>query len=244
MLDFICGGREGDWSPCARVLPGEGAGPVPPSGPLPGPAVRGGQPSQGGPGPQGLCQGPSEEQRVGEGLGKVARAPGGRRQALRLDAHCGGWRRGAAGGRALLAQAAASTAGREREEGSLEFIEEGKEAREVARRGPSMGRRTLGKKGVAIPLGTSKSAAHQPRSERSTRDRHQGSAVPRGFGGPDWAPPQTQIWRRNGGTYLDWAGVAGGPSPLEDCQGVRVGGCSKPGGGGGSPKLYSGGQEG
>ena len=66
-----------------------------------------------------------------------------------------------------------------------------------------------------------------------TESGHQGSAVARGCerlrgaGGDSW------------GTYLGCAGVAGGPSALEGCQGARVGGCSKPGGGGGSPRPYS-----
>lgn len=49
--------------------------------------------------------------------------------------------------------------------------------------------------------------------------------------------------RGSRGTYLGWAEAARGPSLLEGCQEARVGGCSKPEGGGGSPRPYSGGVE-
>ena len=115
-------------SPRALAVPGERSGLVPPGDLLPGPAVGQGQPAQGGPRPQRLCQGPGEEQGIGEGLRKVAGAPGGRREALRLDADWGGRRGGAAGWGTLLAQASAPTAGGKRE-GGRELSEEGKEAR-------------------------------------------------------------------------------------------------------------------
>lgn len=123
-----------------------------------------------------------------------------------------------------------------------------REAMEVAWLGQRLGRRTLGKEGVAIPLGASKIAAH-PHQDQSggakcrTGSGHQGSAVAGAW--KTWRSPTREpgvggsVQGGSRGTYLGWAGVTGGPSPLEGCQGARVGGCSKPGGGGGSPRPYS-----
>lgn len=104
----------------------------------------------------------------------------------------------------------------------------------------------MGKEGVAIPFGAPKIEFHPPRPAPSgrtgcrNRSGHQVSAVARGFGRLGRAPPGSltragKAW----GTYLVWARLARGPSPLEGCQGAREGGCSKPGGGGGSPRPYS-----
>lgn len=141
---------------------------------------------------------------------------------------------------------------REREKGGHEFFKGKREAREVAWPGQRLDRRTLGKEGVAIPLGAPKIAAHSHGDQSvgakcRTESGRQGSAVSgalKDLEGPHREPELGGSQGESRGTYLDWVGVAVGPSPLEGCQGARVGGCNKPGGGGGSPRPYSGGKGG
>lgn len=133
----------------------------------------------------------------------------------------------------------------------------GREAREVARPGQRLGRRTLGKEGVAVPLGASKIAAHlhweQSRgAECRTRGGHQGSAVARGFGRLGGAPRSTRTAAgvgRQGGTVgvLTWAerGRLGAHHPSRAARGPEWGAAASRGVEEGLPGhiLGGGGQE-
>ena len=129
-----------------------------------------------------------------------------------------------------------------------------REAMEVAWLGQRLGRRTLGKEGVAIPLGASKIASH-PHQDQSggakcrTGSGHQGSAVAGAW--KTWRSPTREPERGGRGAgkeavgALTWAGRGwpGTHHPWRAARGPGWGAAASLGAEGGLPGHILWGQE-